>query len=250
MSDVLPKEDMAGWLALHDLTVTQCLRLLEGYPLPDDSQTQKGVAQDRALVPGLSAIAAWDLVAEAVAMLVPEASSCVRQQASVCFDPAQRRAFTLQDAGGGVLLVACPWSGRARDLLTLAHEFGHAAQIMASPPGVVLPPVLRETCAFLAEAALVHHAERQASHRQAPVLQAPVLQALWQADTQRWLGRQARSLRQALIRPTEAYDYDWNYPVARALAIGLHQNAPVAIPSLFAGRLSVSDTLARIAVKG
>lgn len=237
---------MAGWLALQDLTVAQCLALLDGHRLPDGPETQKGRAQDTPLVPDLSAMAAWDLVAEAVAMLVPETASFVRQQAVVCFDPPQGRAFTLHDAGAGVPLVACPWSGRARDLLTLAHEFGHAAQIMASPPGAAMPPVLRETCAFLAEAALLEHA----AGRGLLTGVAPLLQQVWQADTQRLLGRQARPLRQALTRPEAAYDYGWNYPIARALALRLWQSAPITIPALFAGRLSVSEALALSAVKG
>ena len=242
MSKAPPGDDMAGWLALHDLTVADCLALLDAHSPPAGSG-----AKDALLVPALSAMDAWDRVTEAVAAIVPDAAARVRQQANVCFDPPLQRAFTLHDTGeNGVPLVACPWTGRARDLLTLAHEFGHATQIMASRPGMALPPVLRETCAFLAEAALVDRIENEPESYRL----APVLRRLWQADTQRFLGFQARSLRKALPLPFAAYDYDWNYPVARALALGLWQSAPDTIPSLFEGRLSVSETLVQIAIKG
>lgn len=229
---------MACWLALHGVTAGDCLALLDGHGIVIDTVS----VLPRMLLSSMSAFDAWGLVAKAVAIFLPEAASRVSHEVQVCFDLPLARAFTLHDGGNGVPLVACVWSGRARDLLTMAHEFGHAAQLISCPPGVVPAPVLREACAFLAEAALVGHMERSGSTQGL----LPALRALWAADTGRFLGSNAQTLRQDLASPDTPYDYGWNYPIARAVAIMLLQQDKDAIPALFEGRLSLRQVLARI----
>jgi hypothetical protein len=238
VTETLGQDNMADWLALHGVTAGDCLALLDGHDLATVTVT----TLPRMLLLGMSAMEAWGLVAEAVASLLPEAASRVTQEVRVCFDPPLARAFTLHDGGNGVPLVACVWSGRVRDLLTMAHEFGHAAQLISCPPEAVLAPVLREACAFIAEAALVGHLERSKAAQGL----LPAVRALWATDTGRFLGRHAQPLRQDLACPDTPYDYSWNYPIARAVAIMILQQDNDAIPALFEGRLSLKQVLVRI----
>ena len=62
------------------------------------------------------------------------------------------RPFTVQ-TDSYPIVVLC-YRGRIVDLLTVAHEFGHAVQSLASGPDFV-PPVNREICAFVSELALL-----------------------------------------------------------------------------------------------
>ncbi len=244
MTEAVQQDRLSDWLALHGLSAATCLALLDAaLPQTDTAVSDRGPPPVD-LLSSLSASDAWAKVSEAVASILPDVAPRVLQQCGTCFDPPQGRSFTLHDGGNGVPLVACVWSGRPHDLLTMAHEFGHAAQIMASPPGMAMTPVMRETCAFLAEAALVSHLQAGPAKDL-----AAVLQSLWQAETLRLLGRSARTLRQALSHPDAAYDYGWNYPIARRLALRLWQDQRAAIPALFAGGLTLSQVLGHFATE-
>jgi hypothetical protein len=110
--------------------------------------------------------------------------------------------------------ITVPWRrGDARDALALAHELAHAVQIVASharTPGAAMPPLAREVCAFLGERALAAHLGDRPEGR--------ALRAAWLAEDRIYLGQDAAALRAAFADPHAAYDYRWNYPVARWLA--------------------------------
>lgn len=234
-----PQDDMAGWLALHGLTAADVVAVLDLPPRlssPPRLHAPPRLHPPSARVPlpmpaGLEA--AWPLVCRPLARwLSAPAHRRLLSCRPVPPPPAARgRAFTLPEGPGGLPLVAAPWSGHPRDLLRLAHEAGHAAQALQGPPGLLPPPLLREACAFLAERALVD------------ATGDPGLAALWQDATARMLGPLAASLRRALGVPAAPYDYGWNYPIARQLALHLPE---AAAPPLFAGRAETAALLASL----
>ena len=121
------------------------------------------------------------------------------------------RPFTLAAGPDGRPVVVLRYRGRIGDLITVAHEFGHAVQIAASGNGFV-PPVNREICAFVSELALLRHlgAELPAAH-------GPARGRL--GGAQRRLPRPGcGALALALKDPESVYRYAWNYPIARILA--------------------------------
>ena len=138
----------------------------------------------------------------------------IRAEVRVDLSPDPRRfprAFTLHDDGRGLPFISCPMKGRVSDLLLLAHELGHACQILASGRPD-LPPLLRETAAYLAEEQVC------AAIAEAEPERGAVLGALHRARTARIMDREGRALARALEEPAATYTYGWNYPIARDLA--------------------------------
>ncbi len=70
--------------------------------------------------------------------------------------------FTEWDEDANALAIHLVWSGTADDLVCLAHEMAHAAQMILSK-GAFMPPVAREVCAFLGELALIRYAKTQSA---------------------------------------------------------------------------------------
>jgi hypothetical protein len=200
---------MADWLALHGLQAADCLHLL---PRLDGS-----AAPLRAPDPELGDRAPLPMVVDALKLTLPPAAEILaRIGAEVRVDLApdpQRfpRAFTLHDDGRGLPFICCPLKGRNSDLLVLAHELGHACQILASGRPD-LPPIQRETAAYLAEVLVTEAIGRTEPERGA------ILSALHRAGTDRIMRREGRPLARALADPTTPYAYGWNYPIARELA--------------------------------
>jgi hypothetical protein len=95
--------------------------------------------------------------------------------------------------------------------MLIAHEFAHALQIVASG-GKFVPPVAREVCAFVGEAALLLRL------RQIDDIRYTGLRQVWRRDDRKYLISDGRDLESALDNPDSAYRYNWNYPIARHLA--------------------------------
>ena len=106
------------------------------------------------------------------------------------------------------------WQGSTSDLMCLAHEVAHAVQLQFSA-GSFMPPIARETCAFLGELALVRWA-READ----PILAAKLLQ-VWREENQSYVADDCALLRAAGADPDAAYSYRMNYPLARASAVSM-----------------------------
>jgi hypothetical protein len=150
-------------------------------------------------------------------------------------DPGPRpRAFTFPAGQEGPPVVVLGYRGRISDLITVAHEFGHAVQIAASGNKFV-PPVNREICAFVSELALLKHLAAEL-----PALHGLVL-AAWQARNCGYLDRDGRTLALALKNSRSVYRYCWNYPIARVLASECVEQLPAAtLWSVFEDRIPLS----------
>jgi len=205
-----PKHLMADWLGLHQLEAAQCWTLLQ-HGL---EQRAKG-PQVKTLGVDLDAVQAWQLAATALTQAFPDLAdliAAVHSNTRTEFDvDAEKypRAFTLHGGENGYPVVVCAYRPHLRDLLTLAHEFGHALQIKASG-AAFMPPAYREVCAFVAEQALLRHC---------PPKWQQGMQQIWQQATGKYLGADLAQLQDALHAPGSPYTYRWNYPVARILAI-------------------------------
>ncbi len=229
------KATMADWLALHGVTAQACLVVLDRAG-PIAAKAADPVWQQD---PNLT----WRLVADLLTPFFPAqnpqfgdgliAQTWTRTRTD--FSGAKRgtvRGFTLHDDGTGRPMVVATPKGRLSDLATLAHEFGHAAQIIACA-GVAMPPALREVCACLSE--------------------QMALSGLTECDPERarlaqtWLAgrgsRQRQDLRAALHSPGAAYRYDWNYPLARAVVQGMAQMSAAERLRLFSGRLPLIELI-------
>lgn len=227
---------MADWLSLHGLSKALCNAILAAAP---DGPTNAPEPQvDHAIKTEPNAV--WRDIARAVQAKLPAASSTIdatlaQTRTNFAPDPARfPRAFTLQDLPNQPF-VSCPCKGDISDLVPLAHEFGHALQLIASEERA-LPPVLRETCAFLCEHWYLVHL--QATRPDIAAVLAPV----WQSQSDKALRRSAQRLAHALAFPRAAYSYQWNYPLARILAqrLATAPDAAVLWP-LFMARRTLPD---------
>ncbi len=85
-----------------------------------------------------------------------------------------------------------------------------------------MPPVARETCAFLGELAVIDHARTQL-----PDLFGALCD-VWRKENEAYLGRDLTALSAAIADPTTPYHYRQNYPVARLAAVELFRRDPGA----------------------
>ena len=244
------QDTIDDWLALHGLTNAECHKMLgfaarydPAYTAKEKSNAKASSLQvkdwdgERAWQAAATALAAWQICS-------PEMLSAVATATKRVFDLDPKtypQAFTLHSEVAGEIIVGCPFLGRAADINSVAHEFGHALQLNASGD-VQMVPVLRETCAFLAEIALSKHLTKQ--HPDLGIA------LLWQQkiEASQFLGPYADTLGIALSDPKTPYRYQWNYPIAKGLAleISTHRNrkySPEFLSALFAGQLGLADIL-------
>ncbi len=108
--------------------------------------------------------------------------------------------------------IRMSWNGSTEDLICLAHETAHAIQLQLSA-GSFMPPLARETCAFLGELALIGWATTHNKELAFLLLQ------VWREENQRYFWDDCELLSSALADPEAAYSYRMNYPLARASAV-------------------------------
>ncbi len=205
----------SDWLRANSLDSQFLKRNLVDHPLPIFLIGLGASSGDRFL--DLSGEAAWEMVAEALTAGIPELTSLirtVRMRVPKSFEANEERggrAYTFDRGPKSLPFVHCPYKGTASDVLTVAHEFSHALQIVASRR-TAMPPMARELCAFVGERLLLTWLRDNQ-----PSL-SPFMETAWLADNSSYLGTSLQSLVRALEDGSDVYDYAWNYPVARLLA--------------------------------
>ncbi len=110
--------------------------------------------------------------------------------------------------------IRMSWNGSTEDLICLAHETAHAIQLLLSA-GSFMPPLARETCAFLGELALIAWAMTHDKELASQLLR------VWRDENQRYFGDDCDLLSSALTDPEASYSYRMNYPLARASAVSM-----------------------------
>jgi hypothetical protein len=225
-------DGLAEWLALHGVTAQQMLALIDVAPPPAPALL---APPD----PPLTGETVWALAATALAAAFPDRQEVITRtrdttSRNLSADPARfPRAFTLWEPPH----VSAPSGGGSRDLLTIAHEFGHACQRQAMGQSAAMPPpILREMAACMAELALL--AQLPLSH---PSLHAAA-QADFDAASRRTLTAGRQRLRAVLQAGAGSYHYAWNYPPARAAALAIWARADQKRSwAVFDGMLRLSE---------
>ncbi len=232
------RHTLADWLALHEIDPPFCRHILRAA-----AEEAAGAPNDQAEPvreePALDPERAWHSVVEAMCNCLPaqrrfieESFEKISRKPVSSANPA-RRALTLDNGSTSYPTIIYTDRGKSSDMLLMAHEFAHALQIVASG-GKFVPPVAREVCAFIGEAALLSRL------RQTDDIRYAGLRQVWRRDDRKYLISDGRDLESALDNPDSAYRYNWNYPIARHLAnrtCGAHD--PQRAWGIFQGSLSV-----------
>jgi hypothetical protein len=235
------EHNISDWLVLHELDAATCRRILEAavsqlaVPPGTDSRSAESFATDPET--------AWLTTVDAIRAFFPEQRSIINEtfektvKTLVALRNGSRRAVTVDNGPNTYPRILYTLRGEPSDLLVLAHEFAHALQIRVSK-GKFVSPVMREVCAFVGELALLSHASSGDAPRYRRLSQA------WHADNKRYFGTNKDRLTLALLDPETAYQYSWNYPVARYLAIQIAQRfSRGRMWALFEGDVSVPSVL-------
>ena len=224
---------LCDWLDLHGLTVRQCESVLSRAD-ESGSDLDPGVCS---LPCDISGDLAWNLAGDAMLSGFPQAAGPIRDVR----DKAVRtfradgaaRSFTVPAGPDRHPIVVVGYRGRIVDLLTVAHEFGHAVQVCASNRFV--PPVNRELCAFVSELTLL-----RLLRAEWPALHGLAL-AAWRAGNRSYLGRHGKALALSLRDRRSVYRYWWNYPIARVLASDCVEHLPTSAQwPIFENRIPLS----------
>lgn len=145
--------------------------------------------------------------------------------------------FTEWDAKANAPAIHLVWSGTADDLMCLAHEVAHAAQMILSK-GAFMPPVAREACAFLGELALIQYAKTDS-----PAVYHE-LQSVWHHENRSYLGDDIVQLGHDLEEGLASYHYRHNYPLARVAAKALFRaHGSDIFKSIFASGANAMEPL-------
>ncbi len=237
---------MQDWLVLHDIQADKVIDLLATNP--NSGPQAKHTTPDTTHI---HAQQAWALAAAALRSLWPTHSQLITDTEQHCvtyFEQPCDAPHTLDKGSDHYPEVYLYYHGTGSDLLTMAHEFGHALQIVANQSHFI-PPVLRELAAFISELALIQYLDHQQ-----PELAAN-LETAQQDDNSRYLGTDLINLQQALQQDIAQsspapYSYCWNYPVARLLAKQLFANLdPDSLWQIINGDWSLQQCLTASAAK-
>ena len=210
---------IADWLHVHVLdhdTVYDCLAAVDGGQIVFDVQgvvPVKGALGDAGNTS--VGVVLTSVIGPALAPLLGMETSAVADLiASIRWGDVSEdgHPHTIDHGTGQPPEIRMFWQGSAADLICLAHEVAHAVQLQLSA-GSFMPPVARETCAFLGELALIDWARRTDTPLAAKLL------SVWQEENEACFGEDCDLLRSALADPNESCTYRMTYPLARAAAI-------------------------------
>ena len=143
-------------------------------------------------------------------------------QAETHLTPCERKypePFTVDLGKACPPFVSAHFDGSVNGLVLIAHEFGHAVQIVATSrhsgkSTSRVPPAAREVCALLSEIAMLRYLNVDCRTRQP---HTNGFRVRWR----QYLGTFMRALIFASKRPDTPYDASWDYALAATWAISL-----------------------------
>lgn len=214
VSLAIASETVSDWLAVNCIekqSVNEILKKTSRYKVEIE---QKHVSHQ--MYDCVTANSAWTKCAEAACRVLPDLKheiNAVKAEAPKCLEPKpgkQARPFTCDFGFGSLPFVSLNYHGTDKDILSMAHEFGHALQIVASwqQSCKSMPPLARECCAFFLELAFIDSFEES----------MPTLVQSHRASDDVYFGRDGQLLNIALNDAALPYSYAWNYPIARYAA--------------------------------
>lgn len=241
------QHNLVDWLDLHKLDHKTCLRLLheisrEAAEIP----TCRNRADRQPL--NLDPDGVWRKITSAMFNFLPEHKSLIEEtfqrskKIAVDGQGKSRKALTIDHGPAQYPTILYNYFGDISDLFVVAHEFGHAVQIRASE-GKFMTPIMREICAFLSEGAMLSYCLKEDDFADRDLLKH------WQRSSHRYFGKRAIDLEIALRNDNAIYEYGWNYPIARLLAIRISNNfSREMLWNVFSGDYSVRRVLNQLAM--
>ncbi|MEO1494582.1 MAG: toxin-activating lysine-acyltransferase [Pseudomonadota bacterium] len=202
-------DTIAEWLTLHRLESHELL----GVPYPDLLSSEEdcdGVAETDPIDAWLEICRAL----EAALRMSPTEREQFRRVRLVHEGPGLRSDAPVTIADTDAPTVHVRFNRSIEDIVTLAHEAGHAAQLCLSEAKFI-PPAYRELGALIAED-LVGLAISKADTAHAGGYDTARL-----GHRIRYISEDRHELETAIRDGSAPYSYRWNYPVAAALAEGV-----------------------------
>jgi hypothetical protein len=237
------RHKLSDWLALHELDLPLCRRILAAGARELDSMSVEPAppaSQDHLLDPDL----AWLNAVDAMRRFFPAQRGFIddtfENTPRVLVDDGKRsqRALTLDNGPAAYPTIMYRFRGKPSDRIVIAHEFGHALQLRASK-GKFVTPIMREVCAFVGEMALLAHC------RDTDAVQHDRLLHVWRDHSRKYFETDGGELELALRNQDAPYSYCWNYPIARYIATSIVEpGARDHLWATFEGKLSVGQALA------
>lgn len=239
--------NLRDWLDLHGLDHQTCRHLL------DDIKKERAEIPADGDIPdlqsaGLNPDEVWTKVVSATCSFLPEHQSVIEEtferstKIAVAARGKSRKALTIDHGPAKYPTIMYNYFDEISDLFVVAHEFGHALQIRASE-GLFMPPVMRETCAFLLEGAILSSCLKESAY----IAENSV--RYWRKSNKRYFGSLATRLEKSLKNDSVIYEYDWNYPIARFLALRISaQFSRDLIWSVFSGSYSTKRVLDQLLI--
>ena len=219
-------EIFSDWLYIHKLDLNKIKKLVSKIPAQNQTFNKK-ISNSKS---GYSADEAWELSAKSLSKLLPRQAPLIEEVKNKAEknlssnENKLKRPYTLDQGKDDLPFVSCCYMGNIPDLINVAHEFSHAVQIVLSresqtKESAFMPPLYRECCAFLGEIALIDYFEKENSeiHKQ--------LKLVWANENLKYLSTDVSELKQALENNNLEYSYNWNYPIARLVALMLHKKS-------------------------
>lgn len=240
------QHNLGDWLDLHGLDHETCLHLLDEIaresgkiPAHRNNPDQQSLDMDPDGV--------WTEIISAMCIFLPEHQNIIEEtfqrstKIAVAGKGKSRKALTIDHGPAKYPTIMYNYYGEISDLFVVAHEFGHALQIKASD-GEFMSPVMREVCAFISEGALLSSCSNEIAFRSEDLINH------WHKSNKRYFGTLAAKLRESLKNKDAIYEYGWNYPIARLLALQISARfSRDLIWSVFSGAYSVRRVLDQLA---
>lgn len=236
------RHNLGDWLDLHGLDDQTCRHLLDQIKKERAEIPANGDIPDPQSA-GLNPDEVWTKVVSAMCRFLPEHQGVIEEtferstKIAVAARGKSRKALTIDHGPAKYPTIMYNYFDEISDLFVVAHEFGHALQIRASE-GLFMPPVMRETCAFLSEGAILSSCSNE------PAYIAENSVRYWRKSNKRYFGNLATRLEKSLKNDSVIYEYDWNYPIARFLALRISaQFSRELIWDVFSGSYSIKRVL-------
>ena len=226
------------WLVVHSISGEDVARVLS-----KRSRLKVSYSESILSKVGTSPDGAWLLATKALAWKFPLHADYIHEAAAkieVEFSKKNdgiARPFVLDRGANSYPYVSLPYAGTVSDLLSFAHELGHAVQLI-SAQGVFISPIMREIAAFLSELALLGYAE---------IKRPDLFESLrheHSVEDRIYLGNDVQRLMFVFKDPNCKYEYRWNYPMARVLAAQIFRILPSEnLWDVFSGEMNLPQLI-------
>lgn len=241
------QHNLGDWLDLHGLDRQTCLHLLDKIRGESDKVPACRSDPDQQSL-SLDPDGVWRKIISAMCGFLPEHESVIEEtfqrstKIAVAARGKSRRALTIDHGPAKFPTIMYDYFGEISDLFVVGHEFGHALQIRASE-GKFMPPVMREVCAFLSEGAMLAACSNENAFIEKNALN------YWNKSNKRYFGKLALGLQNSLKNDDAIYEYGWNYPIARFLALRISASfSRDMMWDVFSGGYSVKRALKQLAI--